>query len=244
MGPAAGVDLLGKITRFTHAGVDQDHLPVLLFSVPNDIPDRTRFLLSGEGRNPGEPIADLALRLEDAGATVAGIPCNTAHAPVIIDCVTRRLDRVQSKLSLINMIDETVGYVRTATKPGSLIGVLSTTGTRLTRIYSDPLILAGFDVVELDETSHEELVMDALYSRSRGIKAVSPPWTGARDRLLRAIEILVSQGADVVILGCTELPLAVPEPRWRGIPLIDPAGILARALIRATYPDRLAPDQS
>jgi len=43
------------------------------------------------------------------------------------------------------------------------------------------------------------------------------------------------------VLGCTELPLAVPEPEVDGIPIIDPSLALARALIRETYPEQLKP---
>ncbi|MFQ5419364.1 MAG: aspartate racemase, partial [Anaerolineae bacterium] len=47
------------------------------------------------------------------------------------------------------------------------------------------------------------------------------------------------QGAEVVILGCTEIPLALTEPGWEGRPLIDPAVALARALIREAAPHKL-----
>ena len=244
MGPAAGADLLNKIIRLTRAASDQEHLPVVLFSTPGQIPDRTRFLLQGVGPNPGDAIADIALALEDAGATVAGIPCNTAHAPTIIDRVTRRLSDAGSRLRLIDMIGETVNHVGGAARPGARIGILATSGTRHSRIYVDPLTRAGFVPVELDETTHDDLVMGALYSDPHGIKVVNPPWTVARDRLIRAIEQLIVEGAEAVILGCTELPLAVPESHWNGVELIDPADVLARALILSSYPDRLRPDQS
>jgi len=52
---------------------------------------------------------------------------------------------------------------------------------------------------------------------------------------------LIKLGAEAIILGCTELPLAVPESVYRGIPLIDPGIMMARALIREFRPDRLAP---
>ena len=244
MGPADGIDLADKLTHMTRAGADQEHLPVILISMPGQIPDRTSFLLTGHGENPGDSIADVALRLEAAGATVVGMPCNTAHAPRIMACVRRKLVEAGSSLHLIHMIDETVEEIRKACAPASRIGVLSTTGTRHSRIYQDPLGEAGFEVLELDETAHRRLVMDALYSVDHGIKVVGPPWSAARALLIEAIETLVSMGADGIVLGCTELPLAVPERRWQGIPLIDPAHILARAMIHSTYPDSLITDQS
>jgi len=242
MGPAAGVDLLVKLIQLTRAGSDHDHLPVLLYSLPRDIPDRTPFLLTGEGPNPGDAIAEIALGLESAGATIAGIPCNTAHAPAIMDSVMSRLARAGSKLRVVNMIAETVCNLRENLAQKSRVGVLSTTGTRRSRIYSEPLGLAGFEVLELDDASQERLVTASIYSADHGLKIVSPPSPQAREQLIQAIENLARSGADCIVLGCTELPLAVPERHWDGLPLVDPAEILARALIRETYPDRLIAD--
>ena len=50
---------------------------------------------------------------------------------------------------------------------------------------------------------------------------------------------LAARGADAVILGCTELPLAIPERRHEGTPFVNSTRALARALIRATHPEKL-----
>ena len=68
-----------------------------------------------------------------------------------------------------------------------------------------------------------------------------PPTERTRNQLLDGIRHLRERGADAVILGCTELPLAIPEPEFEGIPLIDSTDVLARALIRETYPEKLRP---
>ena len=82
----------------------------------------------------------------------------------------------------------------------------------------------------------------AIYNPNTGIKAHSSPVTQeARSEVLLAVRELVERGAQAVILGCTELPLAVPESAFEGTPLIDPARMLARALVRAADPDRLRP---
>ncbi|MOA59943.1 Asp/Glu/Hydantoin racemase [compost metagenome] len=46
-------------------------------------------------------------------------------------------------------------------------------------------------------------------------------------------------GAEIIVLGCTELPLALPENDHNGMTLIDPNRILARALIYAFSPGKL-----
>ena len=45
--------------------------------------------------------------------------------------------------------------------------------------------------------------------------------------------------ADAIILGCTEIPLALPEKELGGVPLIDATDILARELVRAFAPEKL-----
>ena len=63
----------------------------------------------------------------------------------------------------------------------------------------------------------------------------------ARQQLMLGIEALQAAGAEAIILGCTELPLAFTEPMVAGLPLIDPTLILARALIREANPAKLKP---
>lgn len=64
----------------------------------------------------------------------------------------------------------------------------------------------------------------------------------ARAALLGEAEALTAKGADAVILGCTEIPLALTEPDLHGVPLLDATKVLARALILAFAPDRLKQD--
>lgn len=244
MGPAAGFDLAAKITRLTRATGDADHLPVIVMSLPADIPDRTGFLLHDKGENPGLAISTIALRLAVAGATVAGVPCNTAHAPPIMELVMSRLEDAGCSLRMVNMIHETVSHLRRTVGAGARVGVLSTSGVRQTRLYSLPLGGAGYEVIELDEDDHTGLITEALYSPVFGLKAVSPASAQARERVLEAVSVLAERGAAAVVLGCTELPLAVTEREVYGASLVDPTEILARALIRETYPHRLLTDQS
>ncbi len=240
MGPSAGSDLFDKIIRATDARSDQEHLPVLMVSHPADIPDRTAYLLDGAGSNPASAIYNVLRILETAGATVAGIPCNTAHAPRIFDIVLQRLRDDGLRLSLINMIDKTVEHVRGAGGETGRIGVLSTRAVRTLRIYAGALEKSGIDVIQVDEEVQDRLVSPAIFSREYGLKAVSPASEQARSNLLAAIDHLADRGATVIVLGCTELPLAVPERSYRGLTLVDPTEVLARSLIRAAYPERLA----
>ncbi|MEM5774822.1 MAG: aspartate/glutamate racemase family protein, partial [Anaerolineaceae bacterium] len=80
---------------------------------------------------------------------------------------------------------------------------------------------------------------DRLY----GIKAAGAGTEKARADLLTAVQHLADKGAQAVILGCTELPLAITEKQKNGIIFLDPTLILARALIREAAPQKLRPYQ-
>lgn len=241
VGPYAGTELANQIFGNTIAKSDQEHLSVVLLSQPNIIPDRTKFLLGEETKNPGEILAGLVMSLEKAGCGVAGIPCNTAHAPAIFDVIKERLQQRGSGIQLLHMLEEVVGFLKAEHPTFRRIGVLSTTGTWKTEVYVKLLQESGLTAVVPDEALQAQ-VHDAIYNEKYGIKAQSAPVKDmARQCILYAITELASRGAEAVILGCTELPLAVPEREYRGIPLINPSLILAQALIRAAAPEKLKP---
>lgn len=230
----AGVDIFRKIIEETHAPTDQEHVPVIVLSVPQQIPDRTEYLLGREKNNPGLAIGHIFLQLEQAGATVAAIPCNTAHAPAIFNIIRQQLERANSRLKVLSMIEETVAHLK-KTYDIRAVGVLCTTGTRLTGLYGNALQNAGYVVVKPDEQLQDQ-VHQAIYHPVYGIKSHSSPVKIKSKRILRAAaNILIEQGAEVVIMGCSEIPLAIKDHQLGQVPLIDPNRVLARALINAFY---------
>src|SRR5690606_4341471 len=93
-----------------------------------------------------------------------------------------------------------------------------------------------------DWAFQDEVINPTTSHPEWGLKAQSdPPSAEARERLLDGVRHLKARGADAVVLGGTELPPAVPVPVFEGVPLIDSTATLARALIRATFPERRRP---
>lgn len=239
VGPFAGLDLQRKILEETVAAGDQDHLPVIAVSWPRPIPDRTEYLLGHITENPaGAIVAQLRL-LAGAGATVAGIPCNTAHAPPIFDVIRADVATFKRPLRLLHMIDETVAHLSTCHPALKTIGVLSTTGTWQTRLYPAALEPLGYHVIVPDTTMQAATIHPAVYDPGYGIKAIGRVTALARAGLEQGAAYLRERGAEAIILGCTEMPLAFMEPEFDGRPLIDPTRVLARALIRAVAPQQL-----
>lgn len=241
VGPAAGLDLCSKITSNTLANCDQDHLNFLLGSYPGEITDRTEFLLGHTDLNPAYALAEVIKLLDTAGCKVAGIPCNTAHAQPIFSEITECMKRDGCQIRLLHMIQEVANFLR---RLGGIqtVGVLSTTGSWKTRVYPDVLEPLGFSVVVPSERTQFEAVHEAIYDRSYGVKAQANPVSDrAKQAFALAIEELKANGAQAVILGCTEIPLAITEETVSGLRMIDPSNVLARALIRETAPDKLTP---
>ncbi|WP_437919294.1 aspartate/glutamate racemase family protein [Sphingobacterium sp. LRF_L2] len=231
VGPLAGLDIVKKIIEETIASTDQEHLPVLLSSQPNKISDRTAYLLGKTAENPAYAIVQIILELEKTGATVAAIPCHTAHASRIFDVVKEELIEAKSRIRLLHMVEETAAYIQL--HYGKIdVGVLATTGTKNTGLY--PGVLAHYDLkaIEPDEQLQES-VHAAIYDKTYGIKAVSSPVSNrARQELITSIAELKKAGAQAIILGGAEFPLAISEKESAGLPIIDPNRILARALVR------------
>ena len=239
MGPYAGLDLVQKIFDESEAVADQEHVPVALLSCSSSIPDRTEYILGQSPDNPADGIVEVATSLDSLGCKVAGMPCNSAHSPAIFDTVTEILAQRRCTMQLLHLIGESVALAA-ATAPGPhQIGVLSTYAVHHTGLYQQQINRAGMRCI-MPSNEVAKVVHQAIYAPGVGIKSQSNPVTGeARDMVLRGIHHLRDRGATAVILGCTELPLAVQEDYVDRVLLIDSTRALARALIRETFPEKL-----
>lgn len=238
MGPQAGLDLAAKVIAETQAATDQNHLPMALLSYSHLIGDRSAYVLGVSRENPGIAIASVASDLAKLGVRVAGIPCNSAHAPQIFDELLRSLTGVD--IRILHLIHETILYIKESVPKVTKIGCLSTLSVHRTGLYHSHLHSAGLTPIIPSDEIAEHIVHRAIYDPEFGIKARSLPVTEqARQMVLSAVNHCKLKGAEAVILGCTELPLAVQSSLE--VHLIDPARALARALIRETSPHKLRP---
>ncbi len=189
MGPLAGAYFYRRVIESTFADSDSAHLPVLLFGDPR-IPDRTAHLF-GRGENPLPALLAGISSLALQGAEVIAIPCNTAHAYL------SEL-RTGSCVPILDMPQLTVD--RAAEGGVGRIGILSTRGTLLSRIYHRAAEKAEIEVLTLPSHLAERLE-DGIYLQKGG-KATS----GAA--YLPYAEQLLASGSDAVVLACTEISAA------------------------------------
>ncbi len=244
VGPAAGTLLHNYIIENTLTnGTDQDHLDVYHFSRSRDIPDRTKALKNGTGLLPAEGMYRTFKIAADAlesslRTAVGGVPCNTFHAPEIFNKFRELTDEFSERIKLIDMVEETKTTILERYRDIKRIGLMSTTGTREANIYSTWPGESGLEVLEVPLTMQTEL-HETIYNKIWGIKAKNPVTHKAKSKFESFADYLVNQGAEIIILGCTEIPMALPGKKYRGIPLIDPMEALARALIREANPSKL-----
>lgn len=214
MGAAATCDLFQKIITMTDAKSDQEHIHVYIDCNTN-IPDRTKAILGG-GEDPVPEMVRSGIRLQSMGADVLVMPCNTAH--YFYDKITPFFD-----IPLLNMVKITAREIKT--RGISRIGLLATDGTINSGVYHAALAETGIDLV-VPSPEKQMSVMDVIYN---GIKASN------RDINLTgfygAIGELFDKGAEILILGCTELPVAFDIFRIDR-PAIDPTAVLAAAAIQ------------
>jgi len=210
MGPEATFEFYGKIVRYTDAGKDQEHIPCIIFS-NTQVPERTESILSGDN-SIVKVLHDSVRLLEEAGADLIVIPCNTVHYWI-------GEMRSAVKIPIVDMIDETAKYVKA--KGHEKIGLLGTTGTVRTGIYDKVFKAHGITVIKPE---NQEKVMEIIKRIKAGDTSESQ-----RKAIEREIAKLRGTGSEIIVLGCTELPLLFREsmPDY----VIDPMDILATKAI-------------
>lgn len=243
----AGVKLHEKVINLSEASCDQDHMELVHLSTP--IGDRTKFLLSKEDPNPGDEMFNAVQGLSKLALwrnkyVFAGVPCNTFHSDTIWNCLYRQTKEMNKQIAierneindsvlpgqvyLIDMLGKTVEYCSGLGLKE--IGLLSTSGTRKTGVYREKFNAVGMDVLEVDEDIQPS-VHDAIYNAEYGIKALNFACPKVVEAFRGFVRELIEKGATAVILGCTEIPIALPEKEFDGALLIDPMDILAKALV-------------
>jgi aspartate racemase len=137
------------------------------------------------------------------------------------------------RIPVLNMLDETMAQIA-GRYAGQRVGLLATSGTVDSGVYAEAAARAGVRLL-LPDAAHQAMVMEAIYGAD-GVKAGFTQGR-CRDALRAAIDHLAEQGAGLVVLGCTELPLLFPqteqfEASGKTIALLDPTLLLASACVR------------
>jgi aspartate racemase len=219
MGPLATIDFMRKMLDCTHAVNDQDHVPVVVSSIPQ-VPDRTE-AFRGDGVSPVAAMISSARRLVAAGAGLVVIPCNTAHLwfEVIQQSVA---------LPMIHLVDAAIEDAVALAGAHGKVGLLGTDATLASGLYVNRVRANGVSnpVHWLLPTASEmvELVMPGIGAVKAG------NLTLASDLLLAAAGALKRRGATAIVLGCTEIPVVLCDTNTP-LPVVDATAALARRAV-------------
>ena len=194
LGPAATVDFLDKLVRATPAGRDQDHVR-LLVDINPAVPCRNA-AVAGRGPSPGPALAEMAKGLERAGADFLVMVCNAAHA-------FEGEIRAAAALPFVSIVEETVGEALRR-RPGlRTAGVMASSGCLDAGLYHRAFARHGVAVMAPEAAARAEFM--ALLERIKAGR-IDPEVRAGMQRLAAG---LLNDGAEVLVAGCTEIPLVL-----------------------------------
>lgn len=217
LGPGATAHFMNLVIDMTDVKTDQEHLPMIVYNMPF-IPDRTAYILDNTKENPLPKMLEVGHALCAQGASRIAIPCVTAH--YFMDELEKEIP-----VSLINGVRETAAHLK---ENGiEKVGIMATDGTIRSGIFHRELEKQGLLPLAPSAGAQKD-VMHLIFDN---VKAGKP---AEMDRFWTAAKDLRSQGAQAIILGCTELSLIKRDEKL-GPGFIDAMEVLARQSVLACH---------
>ena len=209
MGTQAGLDFCNKLAVLNRGKIDQDYPLFLLYNKSN-IPGRpesigiqtsrlTNRFSNSKNKKKYKLVLDSLLKgcrlLKKDKCKFIVIPCNTAH--YWYDDLKKKI-----KLPIINMPKEVYIHTKRTCKKNSPIGLLATEGTIMTGVYNK-FFDTGYKLIHPNKLIQKNSVNQAIKLVKMGnVKA-------AAKKIKPAINFLIKKKCKKIILGCTELPIAI-----------------------------------
>ena len=209
MGTQAGLDFCNKLAVLNRGKIDQDYPLFLLYNKSN-IPGRpesigihtsrlTNRFSNLKNKKKYKLVLDILLKgcrlLKKHNCKFIVIPCNTAH--YWYDDLKKKI-----KLPIINMPKEVYIHTKRTCKKNSPIGLLATEGTIMTGVYNK-FFNSRYELIHPNKLIQKNSVNQAIKLVKMGnVKA-------AAKKIKPAINLLIKRKCKKIILGCTELPIAI-----------------------------------
>ena len=209
MGTQAGLDFCNKLAVLNRGKIDQDYPLFLLYNKSN-IPGRpesigihtsrlTNRFSNLKNKKKYKLVLDSLLKgcrlLKKDKCKFIVIPCNTAH--YWYDDLKKKI-----KLPIINMPKEVYIHTKRTCKKNSPIGLLATEGTIMTGVYNK-FFNSRYKLIHPNKLIQKNSVNQAIKLVKMGnVKA-------AAKKIKPAINFLIKKKCKKIILGCTELPIAI-----------------------------------
>ncbi|WP_372738612.1 aspartate/glutamate racemase family protein [Neptunomonas sp.] len=216
MGPEATVDLMQQVIAATPAKDDVDHIRMLVDNNPK-VPSRIKAIIEGTGESPAPCMIEMARGLEKQGADFLVIPCNTAHHyyPDVAAAVN---------IPVFNLIALTSDSVKKEQPDLSKVGLLASSALQKIHLY-EPWFEKHDVQVLYPQQDDQRAVMDLI----RAVKAKNQTVEQVQ-AYNRAAQNLADQGAQCLILACTELSV-IGDLLQTFLPVYDASKLLAQAIV-------------
>ncbi len=209
MGTQAGLDFCNKLAVLNRGKIDQEYPLFLLYNKsnipgrPESIGSQTKNLSNKSTNKKSKEKYNKVLKsllkgcklLEKNKCKFIVIPCNTAHY---------WFDDLQNKINIpiINMPNEVFKFTKKKCKKNSKVGLLATEGTLKTGVYKK-FFDNDYNLIEPSQKIQK-------LSVNKSIKLVKMGNVKAAARAIKpAIDSLIKMKCKKIILGCTELPIAI-----------------------------------
>jgi aspartate racemase len=220
MGSHASTWLLKRVVDLQLVSKDQDFIEIILHN-NSRIPDRTKAIVFQEESSLQELKRTISI-FNKNNIDVAILACMTAH--YYFEELNQTFNG--KMISAVDLIaDELINNKKY--KGYKTVGLIGSTGLSKSKIFSQKLGPLGFEVVTLDDSENEEYFMKPLYMEN-GIKCGNYGEEVKRV-FWQQIPILLNKGAEVIIGGCSEVPLMIDENVTA--PVINVFDLLAKKVV-------------
>ena len=192
MGTQAGLDFCSKLAKLNRGKADQKYPLFILYNKSN-IPDRKQNLK--KYNKVLKSLIEGCKFLQKSKCKFISIPCNTAH-------YWYKDLKKKIKIPILNMPEIVYSNAKNNLKRNSKIGLLATEATIKTGVYSH-YFNKKFLLVSPNEILQQRSV-------NKSIKLVKMGKTKEAERAIKpAVNYLIKKKCKKIILGCTELPIAI-----------------------------------
>jgi len=209
MGTQAGLDFCNKLAMLNRGKIDQEYPLFILYNKSNipgrpesiGVQTRTFSALPRKEKNITKynnvlkSLLEGCRSLEKSGCKFIVIPCNTAH--YWFHDLQKKI-----KIPMINMPKEVFLHTRKICRKNSKIGLLATEGTLKTQIY-EKLFKNEYELIK----PKDNLQIESVNKTIRHVKMGNIKL--AEKSIKPAINYLIKKNCKKIILGCTELPIAI-----------------------------------
>ena len=192
MGTQAGLDFCNKLSKLNRGKIDQKYPLFILYNKSN-VPGRPENI--NKYNKVLHSLIKGCLLLQKSKCKFIVIPCNTAH--YWYDDLQQKI-----KIPIISMPKVVFLEAKKKCKKNSKIGILATEGTLKTGVYNK-FFDKSFMLINPNKFLQKNSVNRAIkYVKMGKIKE-------AEIAIKAAINYLVKAKCKKIILGCTELPIAI-----------------------------------